>query len=1243
MFPKNTPIFASHHPSDADRVRPALGQIKAAGWSHIATAQKDADTSTISGQIQQSKLFVVFLGKAYAQDDRLMLEQFAYAAVILRTPFLPVWLDGLPDIQKSYETVLSGLEGKERENKQQLLSALEMLTAKHPGTTIAGLGKALENFTLDQPPYTPSTPQICEKPCEAYEGDAPYIFISYAHDDAPKVYPHVKALHEAGWDLWYDEGIKTTERYLPVIADHIRRSAAFVLMLTNRCLERPFVMNYELEYAKQLKIPIVPVLLEELSPPEHVKQTVEQLLKDAIQPDSLLKRIPSFNLANRGTRVAVPPAIRQNVVYDVVLPPEMPGFVLGAYDGGIAIVRYVGDATEVVIPSTVSTPDGEKFKITRIGDNSFEKCKSLTGIVIPKGVTRIGDRAFSECESLASITIPKGVTSIGDGAFGDCVSLLGITIPESVTRIGENAFQNCFKLNHISISDGVTNIADDTFHNCFNLINITIPKSVTDIGNCAFKDCYSLTRVIIPKSVTSIGLWAFAGCKKLRDIIIPKSVIYIHDKAFENCPARIPGRGTFANVKWHENQQSEYEQKKSSSLEIPDCKETPYALVCCEKKDLEAVRPMLIELYWEGFNIKYEENPSQQTVYNSKCILAFFTNQTTSDKPMMEMLNDVVKQDASNIIQVFLGDCIGLPEEIKHNLQARQAIIQSNRTELAFSGGIRDALRDRGCCLNHPRGFEVKNTGNAVEIVRFQPAGFSQVVIPKTFFNPPLPVTSIGKKAFKDSESLTSIIVPDGVINVDDEAFSDCISLTSITVPDSVINIGRKAFSDCVKLTDITIPKGVTSIGAQLFSNCGSLTRIAIPRGITSIGESAFEFCGSLLDVTIPESVTSIGSYVFRGCKSLTGITLPKGVGSIGGGAFLACASLRNITIPEGVTNIEGITFLGCESLDNISIPEGVISIGRRAFGDCDSLVNITIPESVTNIDKHAFSGCVSLASITIKGVVSIGDEAFKDCCSLTNITILKDVTSIGERVFSGCVSLTIYSPRDSEVWKYAENGIKHEALSKQKQKIGTAPSKNKEKSTTIEDDVNSLLELSGFLIEEHGEEITIKKYFGTASRVVIPSVVTTRNGRIFKVTRIGDRAFMDCKSLVTIEIPDSVTSIGGWAFSSCTSLLGIIIPKGVTSIEDGTFDWCKSLQYVCIPERVTSISKNAFDVEFFMRSNSIKSLVIQCFHGSKAMQYAKKHKLKYELLPESLRESIPTKFRWFDWLFKRRRRKEAT
>ena len=38
-------------------------------------------------------------------------------------------------------------------------------------------------------------------------------------------------------------------------------------------------------------------------------------------------------------------------------------------------------------------------------------------------------------------------------------------------------------------------------------------------------------------------------------------------------------------------------------------------------------------------------------------------------------------------------------------------------------------------------------------------------------------------------------------------------------------------------------------------------------------------------------------------------------------------------------------------------------------------------------------------------------------------------------------------------------------------------------------------------------------------------------------VTSIGERAFADCKSLTSIDIPDGVTSIGKGAFYSCESL----------------------------------------------------------------------------------------------------------
>lgn len=39
------------------------------------------------------------------------------------------------------------------------------------------------------------------------EQDLPYIFISYAHNDAPKVLPVIRFLQEKRYRVWFDEGI----------------------------------------------------------------------------------------------------------------------------------------------------------------------------------------------------------------------------------------------------------------------------------------------------------------------------------------------------------------------------------------------------------------------------------------------------------------------------------------------------------------------------------------------------------------------------------------------------------------------------------------------------------------------------------------------------------------------------------------------------------------------------------------------------------------------------------------------------------------------------------------------------------------------------------------------------------------------------------------------------------------------------------------------------------------------------
>ena len=52
----------------------------------------------------------------------------------------------------------------------------------------------------------------------------------------------------------------------------------------------------------------------------------------------------------------------------------------------------------------------------------------------------------------------------------------------------------------------------------------------------------------------------------------------------------------------------------------------------------------------------------------------------------------------------------------------------------------------------------------------------------------------------------------------------------------------------------------------------------------------------------------------------------------------------------------------------------------------------------------------------------------------------------------------------------------------------------------------------------------------------------------------------MNCSSLTSVVIPDSVTTIGSSAFDSCSSLTSIVIPDSVTSIAYGAFFFCDSL-----------------------------------------------------------------------------------
>ena len=78
-------------------------------------------------------------------------------------------------------------------------------------------------------------------------------------------------------------------------------------------------------------------------------------------------------------------------------------------------------------------------------------------------------------------------------------------------------------------------------------------------------------------------------------------------------------------------------------------------------------------------------------------------------------------------------------------------------------------------------------------------------------------------------------------------------------------------------------------------------------------------------------------------------------------------------------------------------------------------------------------------------------------------------------------------------------------------------------------------------------------------------------------ITTIDNDVFNGCKSLTSIDLPDSITAIGNNAFKGCEKLSSVYIPYQVTKIGESAFNGCKSLTNIVLPKNITTIGDNAF------------------------------------------------------------------
>ena len=543
-----------------------------------------------------------------------------------------------------------------------------------------------------------------------------------------------------------------------------------------------------------------------------------------------------------------------------------------------SVIKICGDAFRGCTSLTsVTIPDSVK----EIGESAFLGCESLTSITIPDSVKKIGKEAFSGCTSLSSIIIPDSVNEIGKSAFCGCTGLTSVTIPDSVTIINRSALQGCTGLTTLTVDPNNTKYASENslilnkdktkvILCAPGLTSVTIPDSVTEIGESAFRGCKSLTTITIPDGVKEIGESAFLGCESLTTITIPDSVKEIGSEAFWCCTGltsvTIPNGVTIIDS------QTFWGCESLTSIKIPDSvKEIgSEAFLRCESLTSITIPDSVAEIGGSAF--KGCTGLNSVTIPDSVTEIGW-----NAFKDCTSLASIIISSSVTKIERSVFEGCTGLTS----------ITIPNSVTEIG-----NDAFK--GCMSL--TSVTIINSVTKIDYSVFEGCTSLETINVSPAFSHLDKNRVRDTKWYKDQTDLVIL----GAVLIEYKG-----NASEVTIPDSVKKIGRNAFKDCTSLTSIMIPGGVTEIGGAAFSGCTGLSSITIPDSMTEIGGSAFKGCTGLTSITIPEGVTEIYSYTFYGCSDLRLVTLGNGIARIAEDAFKRISNKAKFLTPNGLPNAD--------------------------------------------------------------------------------------------------------------------------------------------------------------------------------------------------------------------------------------------------------------------------------------------------------------------------------------------------
>ena len=441
--------------------------------------------------------------------------------------------------------------------------------------------------------------------------------------------------------------------------------------------------------------------------------------------------------------------------------------------------------------------------------------------------------------------------------------------------------------------------------------------------------------------------------------------------------------------------------------------------------------------------------------------------------------------------------------------------------------------------------------------------------------------SSATKITYIGEDTITTVIIPEGVETIEEYAFANLTSLTTVVLPSTLTRIDQGAFYGCTALSSITGLENVKFINQSAFENCNLKGNISLDNAVCvadrafagnaklegvklsavtrSVGANAFNGCKALKSLTINASNVKIGNYAFANCTALTEVTLNTNV--VAKGAFYGCTKLQTVHLGKDVSQISEYAF-GKTAVSTITFdatnpnykhsPDGtyitnaagtelvlvlpsvsgsftledekITSVGNGAFAACSKLTDVTMPY-VTSVGDYAFAECTRLRSISLGKLTHIGSYAFYD----TKLSVLPDLSGVSE------IGNYAFAQTDLTVVVIPDNMI-----------VGDSAFRDCKKLESVTIGNNVTLGKCAFYLN-YNDNWTYT-YYSEGSKRFYSYVYTSpiHSLTIGDNAIIGDYAFCGAAELETVTLGSNAT-IGQYAFYNTSKLQSIDLSKAAT------------------------------------------------------------------------------------------------